>query len=88
MTATVTPINWRMLAACAKADPDLFFGFDGEPDDLRDQREAKAKAVCVTCPVSGNCLMDALDGGIAWGVFGGLGEQERAEIRRSGQAAS
>lgn len=82
MNATVTSINWRNRAACKTEDPELFFGLDGEPGNLRDVREAKAKAVCARCPVSGHCLLDALDGEIVWGVYGGLGEQERADLIR------
>jgi WhiB family redox-sensing transcriptional regulator len=82
MTATVTPINWRMSAACATADPELFFGPDGERDDYRDARETEAKKVCAGCAVAGLCLRDALDGEIRWGVFGGTSEAERAKLIR------
>ena len=75
--------HWRDASACLDADPELFFGLDGEPEYIRDKREAKAKAVCRGCPVSGRCLLLALGTDTPWGVFGGLGEQERADYLRS-----
>jgi WhiB family redox-sensing transcriptional regulator len=84
MDAIVTPINWRILAACRSlADFDsVFFGLDGERDDDRDTREAAAKRVCSGCPVRLQCLLDALDGEIVFGVYGGKSESERADMIR------
>jgi WhiB family transcriptional regulator, redox-sensing transcriptional regulator len=82
VNATVIPINWRSAGACVATGPDLFFGLDGEPGNLRDEREAKAKKICAACPVRLRCALDAIAGEIAWGVYGGLGETERAELIR------
>jgi hypothetical protein len=43
----------------------------------RNQRVAKAKAVCRSCPVRAECLQWALDIGLEHGVAGGLTERER-----------
>jgi len=90
MNATVTPIDtrlgWTTRAACRNlADFDeVFFGLDGERDDTRDARETEAKQVCAGCPVRLRCALWALRTGAAHGVFGGLGEQERAAMKRNG----
>lgn len=70
--------DWRDSAACQGADLDLFFGtgYD-ETDKARDKREAKAKKICAGCPVRDACLNWALNTGIAYGVWGGFGEDER-----------
>jgi WhiB family transcriptional regulator, redox-sensing transcriptional regulator len=80
MTVTSLPsAGWQHRAAC-RSQGDLFFGLDGEPANLRDAREARAKAVCSSCPVRPRCLRLALDTGTVHGVFGGTGEQERADM--------
>jgi WhiB family redox-sensing transcriptional regulator len=60
----------------------LFFGPDGERQPGREIREAKAKAVCESCPVRHECLDYALRNSVRYGIFGGLGEEERALERR------
>jgi WhiB family redox-sensing transcriptional regulator len=76
------PADWRSLGACRTADPDQFFGYDGETADARDEREAAAKAVCRRCPVRSGCLSHAVGRNEAAGVWGGMGEEERALYRR------
>jgi hypothetical protein len=39
---------------------------------------ARAKAVCATCPVRRDCLLEALATGNSFGVWGGLSSAERA----------
>ncbi|MFI6485568.1 WhiB family transcriptional regulator [Nonomuraea sp. NPDC050663] len=56
MTASIAPV----LAAgpvCQPADADLFTGpgFD-ESEPVRQAREARAKAICHTCPARPECL--------------------------------
>jgi WhiB family transcriptional regulator, redox-sensing transcriptional regulator len=90
VNATVTDLStrlgWTARAACRNlADFDsVFFGFDGEHDDTRNARETEAKAVCAGCPVRLRCALWALRTGTPYGVFGGLGEQERAAMKRAG----
>jgi hypothetical protein len=53
-------------AACAGADPSLFFP---EPGD--EATEAAAKAICAACPVRPACYAGAADRGERWGIWGG-----------------
>jgi WhiB family redox-sensing transcriptional regulator len=73
-------LRWQPSAACHSADLDgLFFaiGYGPEPDPVRDEREARAKAYCRRCPVTARCLEYAMATRTPEGVFGGMGEQER-----------
>jgi WhiB family redox-sensing transcriptional regulator len=73
-------VNWRDEAACRPADPALFFGPENEAADVREAREAAAKAVCSGCPVRHDCLQAGLM--TAYGVWGGLTEDERQQLKR------
>jgi hypothetical protein len=72
--------NWRTRAACLDVDPELFFP-TAESGPVHDAQVAAAKAVCAGCPVRAECLTEAL-ARIAYGVAGGLTEQERHRLRR------
>ncbi len=85
MTAVDDAIDWRARGACRSADPDLFFPISSIGASSR--QENRAKAVCAGCPVRTDCLQYALDSGQAHGVWGGLGESERARLRRNRQRA-
>jgi WhiB family transcriptional regulator, redox-sensing transcriptional regulator len=74
-------------AACKGADTDLFFGPDAEFVSARQQREAEAKAICARCPVRDACLAYALDTREAYGIWGGLNEDERRTILRRRRAS-
>jgi WhiB family redox-sensing transcriptional regulator len=76
--------DWRHLSSCRDEDGDLFFPI-GSAGPALIQTE-QAKAVCRRCPVTDECLKFALDTGQDHGVFGGLSEGERRELKRSGQA--
>lgn len=66
--------NWRAEAACSGHDPELFFS--GAVD-------AKvAQGICKSCPVKLECLQEALDDEIMFGVWGGLSERERKALLR------
>jgi WhiB family redox-sensing transcriptional regulator len=75
-------------AACKGGAPDLFFGPSAEFVTARQQREAKAKAICARCPVRDACLAYALDTGETHGIWGGLTEDERRAILRRQRRAS
>lgn len=77
--------DWRDLAACRDTDPDLFFPV-GSTGLALDQIAA-AKAVCMQCPARGDCLDYALESNQDSGVWGGLSEEERRQIRRQRAAA-
>jgi len=77
-------------ARCLGIDADLFFGPPGlEPRVDRMRRESQAKALCRECPAILACRQYALDQGEVYGVWGGLGEQERRlQLIRLGRLAS
>ena len=67
---------WRLLAACADYDPDLFFPIGSSRPASR--QTERAKAVCAKCPVRLECLDWAQTTGQTHGVWGGLDEEQRA----------
>jgi WhiB family redox-sensing transcriptional regulator len=68
------PGEWISRGACKGMNPDLFFPERGV--DVR-----AAKAVCARCDVADECAQYALDNTIRSGIWGGLSERERREIR-------
>ena len=67
--------SWRMDAACAEVDPELWFPEQGDP-------AIAAKRICVGCPVRRECLAFALRVNERSGVWGGLSTVERRPLRR------
>ncbi|MDF2805444.1 MAG: WhiB family transcriptional regulator [Cellulosimicrobium sp.] len=78
------PQDWAAAGSCRRddVDPELFFHPEGETGKARQDRVVAAKAVCADCPVLATCLEYALARGEQYGVWGGTGEEERAELRR------
>jgi WhiB family transcriptional regulator, redox-sensing transcriptional regulator len=73
--------DWLGKAACRNGDPDALF-VQGAEQNL-------AKRICRSCPVRHECLADALDNRIEFGVWGGMTERERrALLRRHPQVAN
>jgi WhiB family transcriptional regulator, redox-sensing transcriptional regulator len=72
--------DWAPSAACRKATPDHLF--------VRGAEQNKAKALCAGCPVRSECLAEALDNQIEWGVWGGMTERERRALLRRRPASS
>ena len=81
MSASDEADGWRSRGACLSADPDLFFPIS--PGGASQRQVRRAKAVCATCPVQAECLAFAVETRQAHGVWGGLGEEELARLRRS-----
>ena len=77
--------DWRSLALCRDTDPSLFFPV-GTTGAALDQIAA-AKSVCIQCAARAECLEFALDTNQDNGVWGGLSEEERRQIRRQRKAA-
>ena len=73
MTAVQQTEDWTMLAKCRGMGDALF------PEAIDQKR---AKAVCMGCPVRFECLAEALDDRIEWGVWGGMTERERRQLLR------
>ncbi|OUZ10093.1 WhiB family transcriptional regulator [Aeromicrobium sp. PE09-221] len=65
--------QWAQEAACR-----------GRPDDLFVQgaEQNRAKQLCNACEVKAECLAEALDHRIEWGVWGGMTERERRALLR------
>ena len=72
------PGDWRHRARCTIDQAELFFPISVNDDD----QTRKAKAVCARCPVRDECLRWALDAAEGHGVWGGLDEVERRQLRR------
>jgi WhiB family redox-sensing transcriptional regulator len=69
-----TQPDWRLAARCREADPDGLF--------VRGAEQKQAKLVCMGCPVRTECLAEALDNRIGFGVWGGMTERERRALLR------
>lgn len=81
MTVTTTRIStglpewsseWSSDAACTRRDAEALFA--------RGAAQNLAKLMCRTCPVQLQCLVDALDNHVEFGVWGGLTERERRAL--------
>jgi WhiB family transcriptional regulator, redox-sensing transcriptional regulator len=72
--------DWRLDAACAEVDPELFF-----PETGQVPQAAAAKQVCAGCAVRGPCLEAALHGPLACddhsGIFAGTTARDRVALR-------
>lgn len=66
--------DWSAQAACRTTDPDEVF--------VQGAAQNRAKAVCTGCPVRTECLADALDYRVEFGVWGGMTERERRALLR------
>jgi WhiB family transcriptional regulator, redox-sensing transcriptional regulator len=75
--------NWRVIAACRFVDPELFFPISAAGRCL--EQVVEAKKVCARCLVQAECLTFAQRTGQAHGIWGGLTEEERIQVRRSRQ---
>ncbi|ACU34205.1 MULTISPECIES: WhiB family transcriptional regulator [Actinosynnema] len=64
--------DWRIKAACRDGEPDQLF--------VRGAEQRKVKVVCLGCPVRTECLAEALDNRIEFGVWGGMTERERRAL--------
>lgn len=73
--------DWMRQAACADMNSDLFFPQRGASTD-------KAKAACRACPVRAECLAYAMNTGERFGIWGGLSERERRQLRRDRRRAA
>lgn len=81
----LTFYSWFPEAACVGEDPEMFFDEAGQVDSAPTKavahHRALAKKVCFECPVRLNCLKTFINE--RWGVYGGLDQRERANLRRN-----
>lgn len=75
--------DWQMKGLCRGVDSSFFFHPDGERGPARAQREARAKAMCESCPVLQQCRAHALAVQEPYGIWGGLSESEREHMVRT-----
>ncbi len=73
-TVNTADVDWSARSACAGADPDELF--------VTGAAQHAAKAVCGRCVVRTECLADALDNRVEFGVWGGMTERERRALLR------
>ncbi len=66
--------EWATKAACRSIDPDILF--------VQGAAQNRVKAICFGCEVRTECLSDALDNRIEFGVWGGMTERERRALLR------
>ncbi len=66
--------DWTASALCRAVSPDALF--------VRGAEQNRAKQLCSGCPVRTECLAEALDNEIEWGVWGGMTERERRALLR------
>ncbi|MCU7826926.1 WhiB family transcriptional regulator [Kitasatospora sp. DSM 101779] len=72
--------DWQLQGACRRSDARLFFHPSGERGRAHDEREEAAKRICGDCPVRAECLAHALSVREPYGVWGGMGEDERRAV--------
>ena len=65
--------NWPLFARCRDQPDDMF---------VRGAEQNRAKTICAGCPVQLECLAEALDARLEWGVWGGMTERERRAVLR------
>lgn len=66
--------DWTAYAACRRSNPDDLF--------VQGAAQNRAKVVCGGCIVRTECLADALDNRVEFGVWGGMTERERRALLR------
>ncbi|HEX7166545.1 MAG TPA: WhiB family transcriptional regulator [Acidimicrobiales bacterium] len=81
MSAQTTEELWQIKASCRGPQAAVFFPPTSfERKDEKDEREARAKAICATCPVRKPCLDYAVRIREPHGIWGGLNEVERKQL--------
>ena len=71
---------WQYDGACRLTGSESFYHPDGERGASRRLRDAAAKDICSGCPVIVACREHALAIREPFGVWGGLTEDERAQL--------
>jgi WhiB family redox-sensing transcriptional regulator len=68
---------WMDQGACVGVDAEVFFPSRGEND-----KAEEARKYCWACPVRSQCLEYALANGEKFGMWGGMSERQRRQIRK------
>ena len=67
-------IEWVTKARCRSNNPDDLF--------VTGAAQKRATVICRGCPVVAECLTDALDNHMEFGIWGGLTERQRRALVR------
>ena len=70
---TVYREDWATAANCRGTGDVLF---------AEGAAQRRVRVLCDNCPVRRECLAEALDDRIEWGVWGGMTERERRALLR------
>lgn len=70
---TLNVEDWTLQARCRGMQDEFFT--DGSS-------QKKVRETCIGCLVRNECLAEALDNRIEWGVWGGMTERERRQLLR------
>ena len=68
----VWTLEWASRGACKSSSADELF--------VQGSAQNRAKQICGGCPVRTECLADALDSRVEFGVWGGMTERERRAL--------
>lgn len=82
-TTLLRPPTWTRSAACAgkvTPDSDHWHPAEGLTPTARALQFALGRLVCADCPVRHPCALEALEGAIAHGMYGGLTPTDRRKI--------
>ena len=72
LRATDGSAAWTQRALCARSDPDALF--------VTGAAQRAAARICTSCPVISDCLVDALNNRVEYGVWGGMTERQRRAL--------
>lgn len=67
-------LAWVSKALCRSADPDELF--------VSGAAQKRAAMICRQCAVVKECLVEALDNQVEFGVWGGMTERQRRKLQR------
>lgn len=74
-TAHLLEQDWTAYGRCNREEPDALF--------VSGAAQRQARILCSECPVRIECLVDALDHRVPFGVWGGMTERERRALLRT-----
>ena len=72
LTSLINDSDWSTRAVCTGSNPDALF--------VTGAAQRDAAKLCGACPVRLECLADALDNQIEYGVWGGMTERQRRAV--------
>ena len=75
-------MTWTDRALCAETDPELFF------PEVGGATAALAKQVCAACEVQTECLEYAMEHREVRGIWGGMTERQRDQLRKQQRRAA